>query len=80
MKDGAFLQEHASGWMIFWQGRCKTSLTINETSESEEITVDLFDRLILDQPHSLSALPKIQSPDLGADDYLLTGAFVRPVT
>ena len=63
---------------ILAKADAKHSLTINETSESEEITVDLFDRLILDQPHSLSALPKIQGPDLGADDYsLLTGAFAE---
>ena len=46
---------------ILAKADAKHSLTINETSESEEITVDLFDRLILDQPHSLSALPRFKA-------------------
>lgn len=56
----------------------KKSLTINEDSQCDDVTIDLLDRLILDQPHSLSLLPKIQGPDLGADDYsLLAGAFAE---
>lgn len=56
----------------------KESLIIEENSSKDGVSIDLFDRLILDQPHCLSLLPKIAGPDLGANDYsLLTGAFAE---
>ena len=56
----------------------KESLLIESASTVDGISFDLLDRLILDQAHSLSLLPKISGPNLGADDYsLLTGAFAE---
>jgi len=56
----------------------KESLLIESVSTVDGISFDLLDRLILDQAHSLSLLPKISGPNLGADDYsLLTGAFAE---
>ena len=54
----------------------KLSLLIEQHSSTDGISLELLDRLILDQPYALSQLPQIAGPDLGADDYsLLTGAF-----
>ena len=54
----------------------KNSLLIDQDSSTDGISIELLDRLVLDQPHALSHLPKIVGPDLGADDYsLLTCAF-----
>ena len=56
----------------------KQSLTLTTPSQIEGLSVDLFDQLILDQPHALTLLTKLLGPDLGADDYsYLTGAFAQ---
>ena len=54
----------------------KKSLIIEDGIAHNGLSIDLFERLTLDQPHSLSSLPRINGPDLGADEYsLLVGAF-----
>lgn len=56
----------------------KESLTFQETPLNDGIRIDLLDRLILDEPHALTSLPKISGPELGADDFsYLTGAFAQ---
>ena len=56
----------------------KKSLIIENGSSEEGVFLDLLDRLILDQPHALAGLPKMQGPQLGAQEYsLLTGAFAE---
>ena len=56
----------------------KSSLIIEKGSSENGISMDLLDRLILDQPHALVELPKLQGPELGAQEYsLLTGAFAE---
>ena len=56
----------------------KESLTLTGMSIPEGLSVDLFDQLILDEPHALTLLTKLLGPDLGADDYsYLTGAFAQ---
>ena len=56
----------------------KNSLIIETGSSEDGIFLHLLDRLILDQPHALAELPKMQGPELGAQEYsLLTGAFAE---
>jgi len=56
----------------------KNSLMLSQNEIVDGVLLDLLDKLILDQPHVLSALPEISGPDLGADEfYHLTGAFAE---
>jgi len=56
----------------------KNSLIFGQNEIGDGVLLDLFDKLILDQPRALSALPEISGPDLGADEfYHLTGAFAE---
>ena len=56
----------------------KESLTLAVPSLSDGLSVDLFDQLLLEEPHALTLLTKLLGPDLGADDYsFLTGAFAQ---
>jgi len=56
----------------------KNSLIIETGSSADGIFLHLLDRLILDQPHALAELPKMQGPELGAQEYsLLNGAFAE---
>ena len=56
----------------------KNSLVFGQNEIADGVSVDLLDKLILDQPHALSALPEISGPNLGADEfYHLTGAFAE---
>lgn len=54
------------------------SLSVESGSSDPSIALSLLDRLILDEPHSLVELAKIEGPCLGADDFQnLTGAYAE---
>ena len=56
----------------------KNSLRFGQNEIANGVSLDLLDKLILDQPHALSALPEISGPNLGADEFdHLTGAFAE---
>ena len=56
----------------------KNSLIFGQNEIADGVSLDLLDKLILDQPHALSALPEISGPNLGADEFHhLTGAFAE---